>query len=81
MSYPGLFSKNLKKVIAISGKHYLFGGVTDAFYSVACFDMETMRADGLPKMPYCSYSDQGAAVIHCGTDAGDDVIVSIEFET
>ncbi len=24
--------------------------------------METMRAKGLPKMPYCSYSDPGAAV-------------------
>ncbi len=73
-----IFSNGLKKAVSISGKYYLFGGnnypdgcVTDAFDSVVCFDVETMRTDGVPRMPYCT-SDPGAAVIHRGNDADDD---------
>ncbi len=73
-----IFSNGLKTAFVISDKYYLFGGnnypdggVTDAFDSVVCFDVETMRTEGVPRMPFFT-SDPGAAVIHRGNDADDD---------
>ncbi len=72
MSYP------VKRFVAILGKYYIVGGdklscgrPTSPFGTVICFNVETMKTERVPDMPYCACGPV-TAVIHRGSDVDDD---------